>query len=81
MTNLSPAAQTVMDAYNEVYESDRHAVAAALRAAAEILAEDQMDHYAPDLIRDIATEIEAEKTASVSVKKQRPARLVVGDIW
>jgi hypothetical protein len=35
MTNLSPAAQTVLDAYNEVYESDRHAVAAALRAAAD----------------------------------------------
>ena len=35
MTNFSPAAQAVMAAYNEVYESDRHAVAAALRAAAD----------------------------------------------
>jgi hypothetical protein len=34
MTKLSPAGQAVMDAYNEIYESDRHAVAAALRAAA-----------------------------------------------
>ena len=37
MTNLSPAAQAVLDAFNEVYESDRHAVAAALRAAADQL--------------------------------------------
>ena len=35
MTNLSPAAQAVLTAYNEAYESDRHAVAAALRAAAD----------------------------------------------
>ena len=35
MTNFSPPAQAVLDAYNEVYESDRHAVAAALRAAAD----------------------------------------------
>jgi hypothetical protein len=35
MTNLSPAAQAVLDAFNEVYESDRHAVAAALRATAD----------------------------------------------
>ena len=35
MTNLSPAAQAVLDAYNDAYESDRHAVAAALRAAAD----------------------------------------------
>jgi hypothetical protein len=36
-TRLSPAAQAVLDAFNEVYESDRHAVAAALRAAADQL--------------------------------------------
>ena len=35
MTHLSPAAQTVLDAYNDAYESDRHAVAAALRATAD----------------------------------------------
>ena len=35
MTNLSPAADAVLDAYNDAYESDRHAVAAALRAAAD----------------------------------------------
>ena len=35
MTNLSPVAQAVLDAYNDAYESDRHAVAAALRAAAD----------------------------------------------
>jgi hypothetical protein len=32
MTDLSPAAQAVLDAYNKTYESDRHAIAAALRA-------------------------------------------------
>ena len=36
-TRLSPAAQAVLDSFNEVYESDRHAVAAALRAAADQL--------------------------------------------
>jgi hypothetical protein len=36
MTKLSPAtAERVLDAFNAVYESDRHAVAAALRAAAD----------------------------------------------
>jgi hypothetical protein len=33
--SFSPAAQAVLDAYNDAYESDRHAVAAALRAAAD----------------------------------------------
>jgi hypothetical protein len=32
---LSSGAQAVLTAYNEAYESDRHAVAAALRAAAD----------------------------------------------
>jgi hypothetical protein len=91
MTKLSPAAQAVLDAFENSSDgeyvegvwvvNERTMLFAALRAAAEILAEDQMDHYAPDLIKDIATEIEAEETASVSVKKQRPARLVAGDIW
>lgn len=35
MTELSPTATAVLTAYNETYESDRHAVAAALRAAAD----------------------------------------------
>jgi hypothetical protein len=43
MTDLSPAAQAVLDAYNEIYESDRHAVAAALRAVAE------RNEYKPDM--------------------------------
>jgi hypothetical protein len=85
MTDLSPSAQAVLNAYdNSPFDEDcgdRVAIAAALRAAAEILVEDQMDHYAPDLIRDIATELETRETTSASVKKQRPDRLVVGDIW
>jgi hypothetical protein len=35
MTDLLSPAAAVMNAYNEIYESDRHAVAAALRAAAD----------------------------------------------
>jgi len=35
VTELSPAAQAVLTAYNETYESDRHAIAAVLRAAAD----------------------------------------------
>lgn len=64
---LSPTAQTIYDAFNRIglynepsFETDRKALAAALRAVAEILVEDQMDHYAPDLIRDIAAELEAQ---------------------
>ena len=34
MTELSPTATAVLTAYNETYQSDRHAVAAALRTAA-----------------------------------------------
>jgi hypothetical protein len=34
---LSSGAQAVLTAYNEAYESDRHAVAAALQAAANQL--------------------------------------------
>lgn len=55
MTDLSPAATAVLTAYNETYESDRHAVAAALRAAA-----DQLDHSASEhRLLTIATELEA----------------------
>jgi hypothetical protein len=32
---LSPAAAAVLTAYNETYQSDRHAIAAALRAVAD----------------------------------------------
>ena len=35
MNDLPAAAVAVMTAYNETYQSDRHAVAAALRAAAD----------------------------------------------
>jgi len=34
-TPLSPAAAAVLTAYNETYQSDRHAIAAALRAVAD----------------------------------------------
>jgi len=35
MTNLTVAADAVITAYNRVYKTDRHAVAAVLRAAAD----------------------------------------------
>jgi hypothetical protein len=63
MTNLSPAAQTVLDAYNDAYESDRHAVAAALRAAADQLrkayADEEYVDSADDWLDAIAAELEA----------------------
>ena len=37
MTNLTAAAQAVLTAYSKEYKSDKHAVAAALRAAADEL--------------------------------------------
>ena len=52
MTDLSPATQAVLDAFNEVYESDRHAVAAALRAAA-----DQVDQKLRGFSREACQEI------------------------
>jgi len=64
---FSPAAQAVLDAATSVchpetevvaFQCTRLEVAAALRAAAEILSQDQMDHYAPDIINDIAAELE-----------------------
>jgi len=59
MTDLSPAAQAVMDAFLKAPSmSIEPSLAAALRAAAEILSQDQMDHYAPDIINDIAAELE-----------------------
>ena len=76
---LSPAAQTVLDAYNEVYESDRHAVAAALRAAATAIGAQEMFH--PDSKRTegvkwcvqniyaIADELERQTTTN-STQKQ-----------
>jgi hypothetical protein len=67
-TPLSPAAQAVLDAFTEDHflHDWKHnhynvdALAAALRAAAEILSQDQMDHYAPDIINDIAAELEEQ---------------------
>ena len=63
MTELSPAATAVLTAYNETYESDRHAVAAALRAAADQLREaytnEEYVDPADDWLDDIATELEA----------------------
>jgi hypothetical protein len=64
MTDLSPQAQAVLDAlYLEELNGPQQLMArahaaAALRAAAEILSQDQMDHYAPDIINDIAAELE-----------------------
>ncbi len=42
MTDLSFPAQAILDAYNKAYESDRHAIAAALRAAALCCKRDQL---------------------------------------
>jgi hypothetical protein len=60
VTTLSPAAQAVLDAAMDTPEEQPYEfdIAAALRAAAEILSQDQMDHYAPDIINDIAAELE-----------------------
>jgi len=64
---FSPAARAVLDAATSVchpetevvaFQCTRLEVAAALRVAAEILSQDQMDHYAPDIINDIAAELE-----------------------
>lgn len=52
---LSPSAQSVMTAYNEAYESDRHAVAAALQEAANQL----HDSPSQDYLWEIADEIGA----------------------
>jgi hypothetical protein len=52
---LSPAAQAVLTAYNEAYKSDRHAVAATVRAAADQL----YDFPSIDYLWEIADEIEA----------------------
>ena len=57
MTDLSPAAQAVLDAFNEVYESDRHAVAAALRALAVRI--NGADAIRQDVL-DIAAELEGQ---------------------
>jgi hypothetical protein len=86
-TRLSPAAQAVLDACNEAVErlpltAEPEQFSVALIAAALRAAAPQMEFVQDHLkLLAIATEIEAEETASVSVKKQRPARLVVGDIW
>jgi len=71
MTELSPTATAVLTAYNETYESDRHAVAAALRAATDQVVPETTTPWNSTLIpimsapevRDklltIATELEA----------------------
>ena len=62
---LSPVAAAVMNAYNEAYESDRHAVAAALRAAADQLREayanEEYVDSADDWLDGIADELEAHQ--------------------
>lgn len=89
MTNqpLSPVTRAVLNACNEAVERlpltaepeqfSVAMIAAALRAAAPQM-EFVQDHLK---LLAIAAEIEAEETASVSVKKQRPDRLIAGDIW
>jgi hypothetical protein len=58
MTDLSPAA-AVLDAYEKVWSQGYGSpLSAALRAAAEILSQDEMDHYAPDILNDIAAELD-----------------------
>lgn len=67
LSPLSPAAQAVLDAATNVkhpeieavaFQCTRLEVAAALRAAAAVVAKDEMDHYAPDILHDIAAELE-----------------------
>ena len=67
-TTLSPPAQAVLDAFENASDgeyvegvwivNERTMLAAALRAAAQLIAEDEMEHYAPDILRDIAAELE-----------------------
>ena len=52
---LSPAAQAVLTAYNEAYESDRHAVAAALQAAANQLYDSPSQDYLWEIADEIGT--------------------------
>ena len=62
MTNLSPQAQAVLDAAHDVmpYTSiaEVRAIVAVLRAVAVVVSEDEMDHYAPDILHDIANELD-----------------------
>jgi hypothetical protein len=60
---LSLAAQAVSNAAKSSLDWEagylpNAVAAAALRAVAEIISDDQMDHYAPDLINNIADELE-----------------------
>jgi hypothetical protein len=71
MTNLFPAAQAVdraiadrIQLLGEIAPS-RQVAAAALRAAAQLIAEDEMEHYAPDILRDIAAELEGSTSSEV----------------
>jgi hypothetical protein len=56
---VSSAAAAVMNAYNDAYESDRHAVAAALQAAANEL----YDSPSQDYLWEIADEIGSNQKA------------------
>lgn len=64
---LSPAARAVLDAFENASDgeyvegvwvvNERTMLAAALRAAAQLIAEDEMEHYALSILREIATEL------------------------
>ena len=56
---VSSAAAAVMNAYNDAYESDRHAVAAVLQAAANEL----YDSPSQDYLWEIADEIGSNQKA------------------
>jgi hypothetical protein len=56
--SLSPAAQAVLDAVvSRPSANTRGRIVAALRTAAQLIAEDEMERYAPDILRDIAAEL------------------------
>ena len=64
MTDLSPAAQAVdraiadrIQLLGEIAPS-RQVAAAALQAAAQVIADDEMEHYALYILRDIAADLE-----------------------
>jgi hypothetical protein len=65
MTNLSPAAQAILDAYGDFEAADTDAMAAALRAAVdqvvpEVWFESDDITEARDALLDIAAELEGQ---------------------
>ena len=63
--SMSASALAILDAYLVGFgwldgptKKDCLGVAAVLRAAAQLIAEDEMEQYAPDILRDIAAELE-----------------------